>query len=760
MTMPVPAIIRRPGAVAALWAVTPSLSALRGALAAAGHGDGLLVATDLTLGAWVPGCAARELAAQLDLPPPRLRQDGNLEPTSFGRSAAVIGHIIDAESRGDETVIAAIDNAALCAGRMARLGMRLLLVMVPCYGEAWDRFDLVFLKMLAQMGQGTFRLLFAAGGEGAAAPAGFDLTVVETGSAGSALTQTPPAAALLPGLLREGEAGAAQGLPLAGGRRLVPPEQRRPPHELPPGFDRELPEAGERAPYYTAYWGALSAGASARLLGLAGRAFAEGGHMLALRLAARAEALATSRQEMIAAHSMAQGIRIANLAYAEAADADLPDDEGMPGPLRGMVRMGRAWGAVMTGRPAIADPLFTEAATLLDGHIGEREALYFRNIHALAKFRLGQTDIALGFEKEIERRLAALAEPDWHLMFINSINQARLYRHMGDIGTARDYYRRAFDTSRGARSESDALYYSHTLAMLERKGGDHLLALRHMVRAVLYWLSARHPEALAKRVTVALLRQAVIPDPAELVEAVSRRLEGDLTALAGAAGYLADPWPEEVPPVFVQADENAPGVATTAMGLTGIGMLMAREPVPPAFDGPAYTRLARCLFTLLTVMMPGLAAAGRTVIIGSHAIREIPWTRADLLDLALWADARSLVFEGQAWELTPAAKTEAAATMMVKLHPLVSGTGPQGQGIAVRFKRLARPQLLSPLAGPLIEGLRAPVRVADLAARLPQFGTPDALLTVLRGLEQGRIAQLFLPSGNDVGEEMTLQKVI
>mgnify|MGYP000962564861 FL=1 len=196
------------------------------------------------------------------------------------------------------------------------------------------------------------------------------------------------------------------------------------------------------------------------------------------------------------------------------------------------------------------------------------------------------------------------------------------------------------------------------------------------------------------------------------------------------------------------------------MGLTGIGMLMAREPVPPAFDGPAYTRLARCLFTLLTVMMPGLAAAGRTVIIGSHAIREIPWTRADLLDLALWADARSLVFEGQAWELTPAAKTEAAATMMVKLHPLVSGTGPQGQGIAVRFKRLARPQLLSPLAGPLIEGLRAPVRVADLAARLPQFGTPDALLTVLRGLEQGRIAQLFLPSGNDVGEEMTLQKVI
>jgi hypothetical protein len=44
------------------------------------------------------------------------------------------------------------------------------------------------------------------------------------------------------------------------------------------------------------------------------------------------------------------------------------------------------------------------------------------------------------------------------------------------------------------------------------------------------------------------------------------------------------------------------------------------------------------------------------------------------------------------------------------------------------------------------------VRVADLSARLPQFGTTEALMGLLRGLEQGRIAHLFLAPGDPANQ--------
>lgn len=711
-----------------------TLAALRHLLAAHGGPDRCLL-VDLSLGAWRGHEAARQLSDQLGLTPTLalLRPATDVEhPSRPPRYAEQISAGIDVEAGGDPGT----RTAAQLAGQvMAALGERAsettVLVIVPRSIAVWEDEDAALVHSLAAR-------LRRAGGM---------VRLVTTGDGEPAASPPEPWLGLVPGLLDpmlvlalRADATRLASLPtLRDARLVIPPEWRPTTEQVVPSDYDELAARARGVPWLGAYAQAhgSTAAADPRFLGAqAWAAFRAGAGAVAIRLAERAVQLARSELEQAALRASLEGMRIALFRYTEAAAAPDPSPELHPS-LRGFLLQTKGWGLAMAPdaqRAGQAERYLEQARELLADSADEREYLYLLNISALARMKAGHLEEALTWERDIEARATRLIPRDYQLEYVNAINQARLYRRLGDYPAAEGYYRQAFATAEGVRSDSDAVHANACLGRVAAQAGNVVEAYRCWLRAALHWLCAEIPDALAWRVVVAVLGRRPVPSE-DLADLVGGALAERLAALArqrGLGDVVALAYPDDgsgtTPPWFARYVGPRSGV-TLAWGAAGEGWSVfgaapgsaSSAPTGPAVDAqdtPHQRRLRRLTHALLRAECPDdhLARSDTLYVHDNHG-REMPADAAGLMSAGALAGVREFVTPQGVTTVSPGALAELRGRARVRLGPAVHWIEPRDPGAVVHFRRYRPPRELTADESRLVNAVGAGTSPTELANR-------------------------------------------
>jgi tetratricopeptide (TPR) repeat protein len=738
---------------------------------------GRLAVCDLTLGAWRGHAAAGEFAVQLGVDFPGRPDVPSGERTQLAESdpplyADVIGKWIDAEGRGDATILSALERAAAVSAVALSGPPILFVVLLPRFGIGWEPENEAFVGFLAHglRGSASALLLVNVGPEGTG-PAQLPRTLaVQWADAPSApaemsATVTDALAWLVPGLL-DAEVTAALGdsiipsIPLAGGMRLVPPEWRSNPRAVKKPQLGQLFEATPctwlRA--YAQYFGLNYHVDALFLCREAAKRLAEGGVEIALRLVERAWPCGATSLHKALVLMHAQGWRVACQKFAEAAAApDAPPD--IPSSLRGALNLFKGWGSVMAGDPAVAEAYLRSGRDLLaEVYRGRHEFLYVLNIYALSRFKTGDVEGALQIESSIESAIQAdiaLAETsaagkqpskgrDWPLEYVNSINIARVHRRRSAFDLSAQYYDRAFDGTLGARTESDAVYTNVCRALVNSRRGRLDQALAEWLRAALHWVSASVPEALGTRVVQAIVGRAS-DNSMNQCERVSSSLAAHLTQAAHAAGKDIDLSKEFVPPTFLKMDawfEECPPVGLVGVGAPGWGLFGTEQALDAGYDGPEHAKLRRLLWAMLR---PDAAWPQdrpiATILVDDRFGQEIPVRPIELLECCVRLGAGRLVWRHTGHSISGEMRAALEADSRVSLGPAVDRVEPAPAGAMVAFKRYRPPIMLD----------RDDATVASEAGRVSSVGKisellggrpADQVIQALRRLERQRIIVL------------------
>lgn len=765
-------LTRRPdggGEIRPLWcAHAPTLAALQDCLARQGFADtaSWLVA-DVSLGAWRGHQVATELCLQLGVAPPR-RTWPSLAGLDRGPSfAELIGHGIDAESRGDLSALIALEVLDRISAPLRSSARHIVVVLAPCGGLSWEPEDLLFVRLLAaRLGDATDIVL-----------AYLDPPSPDDEPLASATTEwlTTPSSrqpverplepvTMVPGIVEPATAHAlgfrfdatdrrAPVVALPGGFFLVAPEFRRLPRDVSRLEYDQLAAATAGLGWvrsYAQYYGNNVFLDLAFLLRQSWERFAEGGGDIALRLLARAEECAQGPSAQAIVRCQAQGMRIALSRFADMVAVPDPAPT-VPDKPRGFLALAKAYGLVMSDQVEKATAALSEARCLLQRAEDARELLYLLNIAALGSLKRGDPRHALTLEYQIKAHAKRLPRPDWRLHYVNRINIARLERRLGHLDESRRAYAAAFATTLGSRSEGEALYTNLCDARLSTERGEHQTALLCWLRAALHWVAASAPEALSRRVAMAVTRGAMTTR-LDLDEQVCSALLTQLAAAASLAGLAGS---ERIghgdgthAPAFVRAD--APHATRSprpdfAVGAPGWSLLtVARHDAALIAARPSSRRLRAALVHILTAMIdaPRLAEA-RALVLDDRLGQEIARTPHELLESALRLDVPNVWFDGHPpLELGTEPRNRLRRSLRVGLGAAVDTIERSRRGAIVTFRRgRAHRALPEDLAAALdTSGRRR--SVADLSTMLATPRGYDDLLAELRALEAEHILYL------------------
>lgn len=728
-----------------------SLAALRAGVARLGAGDAW-IACDASLGSWRARHLATELAAQVGValhvaqdPREALAQTGSLPSL-----AEIIGAGVDAEARGDEGIVRALEDARAVARGVKSTGRSGVVAIAPRGDRPLDRGDRRFLGFLADTLRADGIPLIVAVADAGAAPAidGWEVGPLEDRDPGA----VDPALAgkstwsLLPGLaepaiteqLSKGT-GPFLGHSLPGGLSLVAPELRPAERPAPRGRYDELAAAtaGTWVEMYAQVFGNNLFVEGSALARAAWREFAAGGVEVALRLLARAAECAVTPAARAVFASQAQGMRIAALRFDEAAAEPAPELALAPD-IRGFLLEAKGWGMVLTGQAAEAESLLAEARALAAAEEGSVSYLYLMNISALAKLRQNAFDEAMALELHIQERAGALEPEDHRLTYVNALNLARLYRRDGDRDRARALYERAFATSIGTRSEADRVYVNATLAMLAQEDGRAADADRAWMRAALHWLSATVPEAIGGRAASAIVGRAVRAGD-EVVELVSQA--------------LLSRWRETG--VSLPAVTGAPAFASTgdsgrlARFVTGDGWSVGLGLRGPSAARPARVRgawdaLRAVVWGRVRSDAPGsLFSPDDTVLVDDRFGREMPLTELEAIEACARLGASQAWLGGGLVALDAAAYGALQRRAKLAIGPAVAAMSHDGDDAClVRFKR-QRPPLR--IGGVDARVLRAASGREEIFAFAARVDVPvDEVLARVRALRERRVVDLTI----------------
>jgi tetratricopeptide (TPR) repeat protein len=707
------------------------------------------VLADLSLGGWRGHDLARQWGSQLGLPPPPQLQPELYRPQDPQHYADTVGQLIDHESEGDQNFIAACQFARQLVAAMLQQGRFLLGVIAPFAGQHWNSEDLQLLRIVASACQ-QYRLQLALWlRPGAELPllAGFHCQLQPQSATPPALPPTCALVSAVPGLLHPDWLDPelhqnTEILELAGGQLLLSPLLRplhpaaTPAIKLPDHL--QVSFALRQQPQDCQF-----------LQQQADQRFAEGGYQLAYTILDQIDTNSLPLQQQALLEVQKQKIAIALLDFPRAATGMLPD-ASLPDEVQAALYQNKAWGLVMTGQAHSAEQYFARARQLLDPVRQARLYLYLQNISALNQLRLGDVDAALALEKTIEQQLQRLPEPDWHLCYINCLNQARIYKKLQDYAQAEHYYRLGFAVNGQLRNESDLLYMNLCLAQLKMLQQQPQQALYYWLRTAIHWLSNPLPEALAPRVA-----QAVLGQPLSNRQACPEQISASLLASAQQCtkqlGIIVSSYPEPLP--FARISQ--PGQAQQCIGIPGFSLLLSLQyqahfPV----DGPAYRSLNQWTLGLLQQLLPELElTTARSILTDPQCGHELPVTARETLWSCLQWQVPSLQFAGQAFavplaETATSTKPDIAAPALItllssfKVQPstAISYVSHSSQGWHVIYKRYRPALSLNAAQQQLLLRVQQPCAVTELGQWLQQ--TPAQVLPWLYQLSQQRLIQV------------------
>ncbi|MBA0208231.1 hypothetical protein ACIPSR_14805 [Pectobacterium sp. CHL-2024] len=608
---------------------------------------------DLSLGSWRGHWLAHQLAAQLDIPPPTKVQPELYSSASLqGGDAETIRLLIDNESEGDQNFITAYQFARRLIAAFTQQQRKFILVVAPVADQLWGRENLQLLRLLANAAPSYgFRLGLLLRSD-AGLPELDDFQFKINNKPVSKLNQEDGFALKrpefsIPGILSVNWLQPDLELPaeivqLADGNLLLSPNLR-PSTSIEPSRLPSLPDelnvvfALEQQPQDIEF-----------LQQQAGIRFAEGGYELAYLILEQIEQSPLSVLQKALIEAQKQKIAIALMDFSRAAAGALPDTS-LPDDVQASLYQSKAWGLVMTGQPAQAEPYFAKARQLLDPQHDPRLYLYLLNISALNQLRLGDSEAALAIEKSIEQQLALLQTPDWHLTYINCLNLARIYKKQRNFSKAEHYYRQGFSVNEQLRNESDLLYMNFCLAQLEALQERHQQALFYWLRTAVHWLSNPLPEALAPRVVQAILNRP-LSNKESSPEQISACLLQSLRQCSQQLGLEV----HSADRCIAFGRINDTGQAQQCIGVPGLSLLISSEyTVPLPFDGDACRQLNQWVLGLLQLLLPQLELDGICSVLTDQQYGvELPATARETLWSCLKWQVPELIFSGQHYDVS------------------------------------------------------------------------------------------------------------
>lgn len=777
---------RDPGPLALLGIRARSYETLREEIDRAGL-HGVWVVADLSLGAWRGHQVAFEFLAQLpvDLPRSEARAEDSAEQNIETSYADIVGEFIDAEARGEPATIASLNFASRIREEVREGAPRVFMVIAPRFGIPWETENPLFVRLCAQALRGTRSVLVLVAADESDPEVPVDWKIGWYGGAqGPQAVIREDIVGLVPGVippalaetLREADLPRRGDLiPLANGHWLVPPERRRHPKEVPRlEFDR----FGILArPYgwldaYAQFHGNNMYIEPWFLYAEGRRRFAEGGTGITLRLMERAITQTRIGLDWGIFQSYAQGLRVALHRFVDATSISDPPTT-LPTEIRSFLLLSKGWGLVMIDDLLRAEECFRQARELTHpSGRDRREYLYLLNISALCQLKSGEVENALAMEREIEERSKRLSSPDRRLQYVNSINIARLYRRRRELETAEQYFRDAFSTTLGVRSESDAIYGNVILAKLYADSGRQGGAFAYWMRAGLHWAASGAPEAMGARIVSFILGEKLKPG-GNMPEAIAASLSGSILSAAAASGIA------EVTrglrrldldgrsaPVFAHSERIRlvlPHAAiNSALLSSGFSVFAMQDVMAPRIIGENSMQLRALLYTLLEALAPhGFLAGAGTIIVDDSLGREIPSTPEELLASCVRLEVQDVAMPGEVIALDAVGRARIELCLRAHVGCAVESLAFHDEHALVFFKRYSPPAMLSLEETRLLSLLEFNPTVGEVVRRYEGIDSSEDVRQMLRGLERKRVVNMDLPQPNalagDTGWRQVLQ---
>jgi Uri superfamily endonuclease len=650
--------------------------------------------SDLSLGAWKGHWVLNELSNQLGLKPYEKVQPLIGVDSEGNDYADTIGLLIDNESIGDQNFIIAYEQCKKIIARISELELEWVIIIAPLQKTQWQKENIQFIELLTQ---------------------GLKKTNCELGVVSYGDTNLPEhwhidyrykvpknhinkVGCAVPGLIEHklfkllALHDSDDFLALSSNLIVVSPKLRS-------GNFQEIEDSMIAASKLK--YSHLSAAIELRQLTEssdtfflqleASKRFAEGGYGIALYILESIRNCVKSANELISVIAMIQNIRIALMYFDDAAAEELPDLQ-LSDEQKASLYQSKAWGLVMTNQSEKAEPYFELARNFLSEEKHPRLYLYLLNISALNKLKNGKTDEAFAFEKRIEKELAKQKKRDWHVDYINSINQARLYKYIKDFESAEKYYQKAFDTNRNLKVESDYLYTNLCLAQLEELKGNINGAFIFWLRTCLHWLSNEVPEALAPRVAQAILIKRLSSQGAK-VEEISEKLMHYLRLVAEQTKL-----PKREPEIIKQAVflriERANHLPKVAIGTHGISVHVSNEVELPAYEGKKYNELANYVYQLMCDLLPSLKNYSIVYTEGQLG-NEIPATFNELISSSIRHKTSKVIFGKHKSSFSTQEQQTLFSSSKVEISSAISFVKKMDKGMNVYFKRYRKVEFLN-----------------------------------------------------------------
>jgi hypothetical protein len=687
-----------------------------------------ILACDLSLGGWLPHQAARELLAQLSIPW-QAPQAHAVMPARTFCYGETIGRGVDQEASGVRSVHEALSLAELVANVLATAKPSVVAVVSPRTGKSWDEQNAMFVSFLASALRWSEHhvLLIADSRDDRGLPVGLQPRWID-----APLDAPQPApvrgqplelAALIPGIVASEVAARlafepepSQALFLENGACLLAPALRIAADDASALAFDSFAAVFQDVPWLRAYAGMHRHADfvdGAFLRDYAFRCFAEGANDLGCALLYRVATY--SQDRMIRESSMMPlyGMCIASQRFDTIAESPDPTPSSSPQYIQFLLQA-RGWARVMSGNAERGRLDLERAAGIPVRPCCGIEDLYSKNIYALALARTGDGTEALRTEQVAWEENQNREKPEPRFAYISAVNIARLHRAAGRSYYADIWYRRAFETSDGGRSSSDAIYDNACLARTAGEEERLYEALIAWMRAGLHFAACSAPEALAPRHCAMLIGRR--PSPSDVPENMAVALTD---ALLKAAALYGTPLPEsadgEPAPAFVSRDQAFPGRGWSVVGAQGWSVAVAPLALRPAVDGPALRRLRALLHRLLGLMGgERIDEAAATYIVDDRFGREVAGTELEQLSVALRLGAERCSFGGNRRIIDAGARSTLESRAFAVLGPLVEGVNGNSTGLEVRFKRFRSPLSLNQNGAQIVLAAREGLSFAGL----------------------------------------------
>ena len=697
------------------------------------------ILVDLSLGAWRPREAARQLALALGIDlGPGLPPDPANSPITLERRGLDVG------ATGDPVAFLCLEDARRIASALPPTGT--ITILAPRFGRGIGTLNDWFFHFLRR----TALQLSLVGPEPATVMARAAFERSEDSAApppGEAIEAFPDEQQRLlrffPGLLPRRivthaglDASAAAIVPLGTSHFLVPPAYRdTDPATAATTLDamavlEELDEGftALAQTFCTAHFADSEA-----LARLAADAFHSGETDLARELATRARVVARVPEAAETADLVRQEIRLHQQRHAEILASPEPSRRASERTRQRLARL-RLRAAIARGERG-AVPAGVEALIArLDAGTPTPDELQLLCLHVATRLAANDTADLAALAGRVAKAVETAGD-DRLLIEVLGLRTA-IARRSGDLGAARRFLARQAAATAGSRSLAEIVTMNVQHARLEDDPASEA-ARAAWLRAAFAWLAFEPFEAFPTPAVESVLGTTSVPR-GQLDQSISETI----TRALGQWGPGEKTAAEELLPA-VHFRRSGIADPERMIGGPGVSLLWSRQMdwVPPS---PFRQQLLAAAWSMFRQLFPEGEAREGTIVVDDNLGDDLPATREAALGAALRLGVPEVRFGTERIVLDATNRPRLATDLRIGLSPAVSGLSGPGEAPVVRFRRhfadLTVTGEEAVAVGALGEGGRMPLGTLSVLMGRPLAETER----LMRVLEAKRVVRVEL----------------